>query len=256
MGLQELLITAFVAGVITDLSTGLGAVPFFFVKDLSRTINGIFLAAAAGMMTSASLVQLVGEGLKRDGGSAIWLVSGGLVAGSLFFAIASKWLHANEDFDFLGLREKGGTGALLVVLAMTVHSLPEGVAIGVGFATMDAANVGIPVALAIAVHNVPEGLAIALALRPRGVSTWACIGWAILSSAPQPIGAVPAAWAVWMAEPLLPFGMGFAAGAMMHLVVSDLLPEASEQARSETVGLSFLAGIVLMILLGAAVGLG
>ena len=255
MGLYELLITTFVAALLTDLATGLGAVPFFFVRNLSAKIEGAFTATAAGMMIAASLIQLVGAALERAPGWHAWEVAVGIAVGAAFFGVASKWLHTNEDFDFLGLRKKGGSAALLIVVAMTLHSLPEGIAIGVGYGSGEY-TLGFAVALAIAIHNIPEGVAITLVLRAKGVSTWGCVGFAILTSVPQILGAVPAAWAVWLFEPMLPAGMGFAAGAMTYLVVDELLPDATKHAGKPLTPLAFTGGVVLMMLLGVAVGLG
>jgi len=255
MGLHELLITTFIAALITDLATGLGVIPFFFVRNLSEKVEGVFTATAAGMMIAASLIQLVGEALERAPGHRAWEVDLGIALGAFFFGLASRWLHANEQFDFLGLRKKGGAPALIIVVAMTLHSLPEGIAVGVGYGSGET-SLGIAIALAIAIHNIPEGVAITLALRPKGVSTWACMGLAVLTSVPQVLGAVPAAWAVWLFEPLLPGGMGFAAGAMTYLVVDELLPNATESAGKHLTPLAFTAGVVLMMLMGVAVGLG
>ncbi|MEO1129628.1 MAG: ZIP family metal transporter [Planctomycetota bacterium] len=256
MTLTELLLITFLAALATDLATGLGVIPFFFLGSITDRFSGILTATAAGMMTAASLVLLVGEGLERTQGLGVWEVGAGLLAGAIFFAIATRWVHQHEDFDIAGLRESGGTTALLIVAAMTIHSLPEGVAVGVSFGSAHGdgtLNFGWVMALAIAIHNIPEGTAIAIALRARGISVWKCVGWAIFSSLPQPIAAVPAAWLVWLFEPLLPAGMGFAAGAMMYLVLADLIPEARKQAGPTRMVLGFFVGLVLMIVLARLV---
>ncbi len=258
MELQQLLLITFVAALVTDLATGLGAVPFFFVRTLSARIKGAFTAAAAGMMTTASVLQLLGEGLERVSNVGTWEVAVGVMVGACGFMWASGWIREKEDFDVGGLRAAGGTSALLIVAALTLHSLPEGVAIGVAYgatpATGDTAF-GLSVALALAVHNIPEGVAITVALRGQGVSTLRCMFWAVVSSIPQPLGAVPAAWLVWLFEPLLPAGMGFAAGAMMYLVVDELLEEAYEESGHALVAFSFICGLVAMMILGRAVGI-
>ncbi|RMF78995.1 MAG: ZIP family metal transporter [Planctomycetota bacterium] len=255
MELGALLLTAFIAGAITDLATGLGVAPLLFVRRPSERVSGTFMSAAAGMMVAASLVQLVGEALHRTpwlGGADVCL---GMLTGAVFFALATQAVERNELLDFGKLRATGGKTALLVVLAMTIHSLPEGVAVGIAYGSEEAA-LGLAVALAIAVHNVPEGFAIALALRPRGVSLHACFWWAVFTSLPQPIAAVPAAWAVWLFKPFLPAAMGFAAGAMLFLVVSDLLPDGTRQAGKTLASAGFVVGAVIMIVLGQEVGLG
>jgi zinc transporter ZupT len=135
-----------------------------------------------------------------------------------------------------------------------VHSLPEGIAIGVAFGSEDK-GLGVAVVSALAVHNIPEAIAITLALRANGVSTWKCMGWALFTSLPQPLAAPFAAWLIWIFEPLLPAGMGFAAGAMTFLVIDELLPEALEKTRKGVVAAAFMGGIVAMIVLGRLVGL-
>ena len=137
---------------------------------------------------------------------------------------------------------------------MTVHSLPEGIAIGVAFGSEDR-GLGFAVVSALAVHNVLEAIAITLGLRSAGVSVWRCMGFALLTSVPQPLAAPFAAWFIWLFEPLLPFGMGLAAGAMTFLVIEDLLPEALERAPRLTVAVAFVGGIAAMIVLGRLMGL-
>ncbi|MFG0284519.1 MAG: ZIP family metal transporter [Phycisphaerales bacterium JB039] len=251
--LLRLLAITFVAAMVADISMIFGVIPFFFVSNVSGRLAGAFSAAAAGMMAAASLVQLVGEGLERAPGVGVWEVAAGFGLGALFYMGAARWVRANEDFDILKLRQSGGLRALLIVAVMTVHSLPEGVAIGVAFGSREE-GLGLAIVSALAVHNIPEALAITLALRAAGVSTWACMGWAMFTSLPQPLAAPFAAWLIWIFEPLLPAGMGFAAGAMTYLVVDDLLPEALERAGRSLIAASFVGGVIAMIMLGRLVG--
>jgi zinc transporter ZupT len=131
---------------------------------------------------------------------------------------------------------------VLMVVVMTVHSFAEGIAVGVSFGGgMTLATV---IVVAIAVHNVPEGLAITAVLRPRGKSVLACAGWSIVSSLPQPLMAVPAFLLVDAFAQVLPYGIGFAAGAMVFMVFVELLPEAYVEARRHTV--AFLVSATLL----------
>jgi len=252
--LLRLLLITFVAAVVADLSMALGVAPFFFLDDLSKRAAATLSAVAAGMMAAASLVQLVGEGLRRAPGLQAWEVAAGLALGALFYAGVAKWVKSREGLDPFRLRAIGGTAALMVVAAMTAHSLPEGIAIGVAFGSGEQ-GFGIAVVAALAVHNVPEAIAITLALRAKGVPIWQCLGWTLFTSLPQPVAAPFAAWLMWLFEPLLPFGLGFAAGAMLFLVVDDLLPEALEEIDSGRTAAAFTAGAVAMIVLGRLVGL-
>ena len=135
---------------------------------------------------------------------------------------------------------------------MSFHSMPEGVAVGVGYASQEAVagvdDLGRYIALAIAIHNVPEGLAVALPLRARGAGFLRCFTAAFLTSLPQPLTAVPAALLVWFFQPLLLPLLGFAAGAMMFLVLMELIPDALDDRRPVEIAWSFLFGFCLMIL--------
>src|SRR4029450_3151839 len=119
--------------------------------------------------------------------------------------------------------------ALMIVGVMTVHSVTEGVGVGVSFG--EGASFGVLIAVAIAVHNIPEGRAISLVLVPKGVSVLRAAGWSVFSSLPQPLMAVPAFLLVEWFRPLLPVGLGFAAGAMVWMVVAQLLPDAVRLVR-------------------------
>ena len=258
--LLNLLLITLVAATIADISMAFGVLPFFFIKNMSKRLTGMFSAGAGGMMAAASLVQLVGEGLDRAPNWQAWEVAAGLAAGAAFYWMAVKWVSNNGDFDIANLRKSGGRRALLIVAAMTVHSLPEGVAIGVAFGADFRSDgtlptLGLSIASALAVHNIPEAIAITLALMSAGLSVKACLFWALFTSLPQPLAAPFAAWFVWLFEPLLPFGMGLAAGAMVFLVVDDLIPEALKKANSTLVSVAFVGGVVVMIVLGRLVGL-
>jgi zinc transporter ZupT len=134
---------------------------------------------------------------------------------------------------------------LLVIAVMTVHSFAEGVAVGVSFGGGTALATAITVA--IAVHNVPEGLAISAVMRPRGASLLACAGWSVFSSLPQPLTAVPAYLFVERFRPTMPYGLGFAAGAMVYMVLVELLPEAFEEGHAPRVAV--LTGLTLAAML-------
>jgi len=255
--LPTLLLVTFLAALATDLATGLGAVPFFLVPSLSNRVKGLFMAGAAGMMTTASVLQLLGAATELAPRFAIWQVGLGILAGGAFLRFTSRWVESNDGLDIGGLRRQGGRAALLIVATMTLHSLPEGIAIGVAYGEAGESGstaLGLSVALALAVHNIPEGVAITVALRGRGISTLRSMGWAVVSSIPQPLAAPFAAWAIWLFAPLLPAGLGFAAGAMMYLVVAELLPEAYPDAGRDGTAWSFTVGLLVMLVLNGFLG--
>lgn len=233
------ILAVFVAALITAIATGLGALPFLFIRTISGGTVAIANAIAAGLMLGASF-GLVSEGALQDGTATFM----GAVLGVLFILVTQRLLGAHE-FDFVGATGVSARRMLLVVTVMTVHSFAEGAAVGVSFGGDE--SLAMAITIAIAVHNIPEGLAISAVMRPRGAGLLACVGWSIFSSLPQPITAVPAFLFVERFAAVLPYGLGFAAGAMVFMVLVELLPEAYEQALGRSVGL--VAGLTLVAML-------
>ncbi|MGA0409723.1 MAG: ZIP family metal transporter, partial [Limisphaerales bacterium] len=253
----EILNEALIAGVLASLACGLGVFPLK-IKGLAPSKHtGVGYGLAGGLMFSASIYNLILPGL--DLGQMGWDLSDvipiiiGIFVGSMFMAIVEKRLHqqAGEEESQRSKRWGGRTG-ILVLLAMTIHSIPEGVAVGVGY-TSDAvggpnANLGPTLALAIAIHNIPEGLAVAIPLRSAGASIPKCFLAAVFTSIPQPIASIPAVALAWFFQPLMPFLMGFAAGAMIFLVILELIPEALHTASPAKIAWAFVSGFCLMML--------
>lgn len=237
------------AGILSALATGLGAIPVHFVKNNSKVVRAFSSALAAGMMTSASVFSLAQEGiaLRVKFPLAPYIVILGLLLGAAFFRFTEK-NFSNPNFyknhRHHGLSKRG----LLIFVTMFIHSIPEGIAIGVAFATANL-QFGLVIALAIAVHNIPEGIAVSLPLKKDGVSTFRCALASILTSIPQPIMAVPAALLAWFFEPLLPVGLGFAGGAMIYVVISELLPDALEEGGKSLTAWGFMVGLSGMLLI-------
>jgi len=236
----------FWVALATDLATGLGAVPFFFVRKLSERWQGLSYAVAGGMMVSAAVFSLAEQGLGRG---AAWVTVAGLLSGSAFYSLTARALSRRE-WRLEQLSAKDSRQSALMLATMFVHSIPEGIAIGVGYATGQL-EFGLLLALAIAVHNVPEGIAVSLPLRAKGVSALRCVGYAILTSVPQPVAAVPAFLLVEQFTPLLPFGLGFAGGAMIFLVAAELIPESLERCTKTEMAWGTMTGLALMLLLTA-----
>jgi zinc transporter, ZIP family len=235
----------FLVALATALATGLGALPFLLGRHPSRSWLGSANALAAGAMAGAG-VGLVWEGWKSSAGRVLL----GLAAGALFIAATRRLLERNRHPHFGSIAGADATRMLMIVGVMTIHSFTEGVGVGVSFGGGD--ELGLVIALAIAIHNIPEGLAISLVLVPRGVSVGRAAAWSVFSSLPQPLMAVPAFLFVETFEPLLPVGLGFAAGAMAWMVAVDLVPEAVRVAPVLRIALVGLAAAAAMIALQAA----
>lgn len=233
-------LVVFLYGLLTALATGLGALPFAFVRKVSPRLLAYANALASGLMLGASF-GLVSEG--ADYGRIATLA--GAVLGVLFVLSAERLL-GDRELEVGAARGEDARKMVLIVLVMTVHSVAEGVAIGTAFAGGTALAALITVA--IAVHNVPEGLAISAVLRPRGASVAACAGWSVFSSLPQPLLAVPAFLFVATFRSVLPWGLGFAAGAMVFMVLVELLPEAFNEGRRPVAALLVTVATVAMVL--------
>lgn len=243
------LLEVFVAALITDLATGLGAVPFFFVKEIPRAYYGFAWGLAAGLMLAASVIDLVVPGLQL--GSASHLVVGALVG--VGFYLAGERFVETRDIAFEDVKDADSVRRIILILGvMTVHSFPEGFAIGLAFISGVPA-LGIILALAIAIHNIPEGLAISIPLKAEGISTWRCVGYAILSSVPQPIAAVIVVLGMDLLQPYLTGGFGFAAGAMLALVGLEMIPEGREYGQDTTFVIGTVVGAVVMYGINVAI---
>lgn len=226
---------------ITAIATGLGAVPFVFKRSIKKKILGYANAMAAGLMFAASC-RLVNEGTSES----LWKTVVGFIIGLVLIHVINKRLSENKKFEIGNLQGVNALKALMIVGVMTIHSFAEGIGVGVSFS--GGQEFGIFVATAIAVHNIPEGLAISIVLIPREVKTWKAIFWAIFSSIPQPLLAVPAFLFVEKFRTYLPVGLGIAGGAMVWMVTAELLPDALEDAKKENVSLVMAFAVILMIL--------
>ncbi len=237
---MEPVLLVFIYGSITALATGVGAAPFLFIHTLSPKVVAWANAIAAGLMLGASF-GLILEGTVH--GSLQTLVGAGI--GVVFISISHNFLH-ERDVEFGEIRGADARKIFLIVAVMTVHSFTEGVAVGVAFG--GGQKLGALITIAIAVHNIPEGLAISAVMRPKGASVGACALWSVFSSIPQPLMAVPAFLFVETFRPFLPYGLGFAAGAMVYMVFLELLPEAYENASRPAIGLLVSLTLGAMIL--------
>ena len=238
----------FLYASITAVATGLGALPFAFVRNFPRNWLGIGNAVAAGLMLAASF-GLIYEGVDYS----LTRTMIGVVIGLFFILWSHRFLERYEDVSLGNLDGLDARKALLIVGVMTLHSFAEGVGVGVSFGGGIA--FGLFVTIAIAVHNIPEGLAISLVLVPRGVPWWKAGLWSIFSSLPQPLMAVPAFLFVEWFKPVLPAGLGFAAGAMIWMAFSELIPDALEDVDSGVVATSIVlasaAMVAFQVLLGS-----
>ena len=236
-------VLVFVAGLIAAIGTSLGAVPLFWLDDVSDRFNVSLWGFAGGLMASASVFGLLYEAYLHD--STILLTGGGFVGGIALVVIAHRIVEQFDDYQPKDMAEADFRTMLNIIAVLFVHSFPEGIAIGVSFAELNALQHGggidllgfaVPVVavvltVSLAIHNIPEGIATAIPMREK-LSNGKMFGAAFFTSIPQPVGALVAFYFVRLFSRFLGFGYGLAAGAMLYLVVDDVLPEGLDAGES------------------------
>ncbi len=237
------------AGSATALATGLGAVPVFLLGRRAERVRPFLWGVTVGLMTVASVVGLILPAI--DEGST-GEVAAGLAAGIAFLLVSRRAL-SHRDVHLAGLRGAGVRRSLLIFGVLLVHSLPEGFAIGTAFASKTQ-GLALFVFLAIALQNVPEGTSVAIPMDAAGFGRAQQFWAAVLTSAPQPVGAVIAYLTVEQITGLLPVSFAFAAGAMLALVGVEMLPQALARGGRPAALAGALAGAAVMLVLAAALG--
>ena len=234
-----------VAASATTLATGLGAIPVFALGERAREWRPAMLGFAGGVMLVAAVAGLLLPAL--DEGTALE-VGGGVGAGVIFLLVSRLWLLRGRRADLTSSQRL----SLLVFAVLFVHSLPEGFAIGTAYASTTE-GLALYVVVAIAIQNIPEGTSVAIPMAAAGHSARRQFWAAVATSAPQPVGAVIAYLLVESVDSLLPASFGFAAGAMLALVIVELGPDAAaEGAGRAAVG----AAIGALLMAGFALALG
>jgi zinc transporter ZupT len=206
------------------------------------------------MMVAASYSLFVEGCTYSDPSDNSWLPAPlrtvvGAVLGLLFILATKKFLDQYEDLKVGVLGGANARKALLIFFVMTLHSFSEGVGIGVSFGGLHGSDLGVFISASLAVHNVPEGLAIAVVLLPRGVSIVTAAVWAIATSLPQPLMAVPSYMFVHSFIPILPMGLGFAGGAMAWVAFFELLMEAVEDTDWRTTCCAAIPSLLVMLII-------
>ncbi len=257
--IQALLGCVFTWGV-----TALGAATVFLRREIDRRLLDIMLGFAGGVMIAASYWSLLAPAieLSGDGPGPRWVpAAAGFLLGGVFLRLIDRvlpHLHLGEDQPE-GLQTTWRRVTLLV-LAITLHNFPEGLAVGVAFG---GAAAGIPsatlagalaLALGIGIQNFPEGIAVAMPLRSMKVSAFKSFWYGQLSAVVEPVASVLGAAAVLLFRPILPYAMAFAAGAMIFVVVEDLVPESHAEGNVDLATMGVMVGFAVMMVLDVALG--
>lgn len=245
---------ALIATTATYLLTAVGTLPVLFFRSAPRRLMDAIMGFAAGVMVAASCWSLLVPAIDRGG---VIPASVGLLLGGAFLYVADQVLpHLHGEFPDEAIVEGPRVAwqrSALLMLAMTLHNVPEGMAVGVSFGGGD---LGAATALTIGIglQNIPEGLAIALPLRQGGMSRGRAFFWGQLSAVVEPAAGVIGAALVLTSAAFLPYGMAAAAGAMLYVVIEELIPETVRSGTPDVATLGFIGGFTIMMALDNALG--
>ena len=257
---------AFIATLFTWFMTALGSGLVFFFRSINRKILDTMLGFAAGVMIAASYWSLLAPAIEmaEESNLPAWVpaTSGFLLGGAFLWAIDKLLPHLHLGFP---MEEAEGIStswhrSVLLVLAITIHNIPEGLAVGVAFgalaANLPAATLGGAVALAvgIGIQNFPEGTAVSVPLRREGLSRLKSFWYGQLSGVVEPVAGILGAVAVIYMRPILPYALAFAAGAMIYVVVEELIPEAQLEKNTDAATIGAMMGFAVMMTLDVALG--
>jgi ZIP family zinc transporter len=257
---------AFLATMFTWAMTAAGALPVFFAKEVNQKVMDGLLGMAAGVMIAASYWSLLAPAItmSEEMGFLPWLppLVGFLAGGACLWGIDRVLPHLHPG---LAMSEAEGFStswrrSTLLVLAITLHNFPEGLAVGVAFgaaaAGMEGASMAgaLALALGIGLQNLPEGTAVAMPLRREGLSRFKSFMYGQLSGTVEPLAGVLGAAVVLIVRPFLPFALAFAAGAMIYVVAEELIPEAQRRGDTDIPTIGVMVGFAIMMFLDVSLG--
>lgn len=252
----NIVVLGITASLLAGLATGFGAIPALFIKDISHKMLDGLLGFAAGVMLAATSFSLIVPALDYTGegvyGAVVVVV--GILLGGIFLDITDKY---SPHVHMLSNRKEGASSSLtkiwLFIIAITIHNFPEGLAVGVGFGSGNISN-GISLAIGIGLQNIPEGLAVAVALLRENYKKHTAFLIALLTGLVEPVGGIIGTSIVTIAEPILPYGLAFAAGAMLFVISDEIIPETHKHDFERTATYGVLIGFVVMMFLDVTLG--
>jgi len=259
---QPAVIQALIATCFTWLITALGALPALFFKKIKKNVLNLMLGFAAGVMVAASFFSLLSPAvsLSEEMESVPWLAAtSGFLLGGLFLKLSDVYI---KKLTFSKNIDHGKRRTILLVLSITIHNIPEGLAVGVAFGAVAAGISGatlvgaIMLAIGIGIQNFPEGTAVAVPLMHDGMPKGRAFFWGQLSGAVEPIAGVAGALLVILIRPMLPYALAFAAGAMIYVVIDALIPGGSTGHGVVDGKLTLGAMIGFAVMMGLDVALG
>jgi zinc transporter, ZIP family len=257
---MSLVMMGFLASLAAGLMTGVGALPILFGKAMPQRMADTMLGFAAGVMLSASYFSLIVPGIAAAEAmhGSVWVAAGIAAAGILLGAGCVALMNEVLPHEhFIEGREGAEARAMsriwLFIIAITIHNFPEGMAVGVGFGSGNLEQ-GVSLATGIGLQNAPEGMAVAVALRSLGYSKLRSFGIATATGLVEPIGGLLGVALVTVSAPLLPWGLTFAAGAMLYVISHEIIPETHRHGHQTRATTGLIIGLVLMMFLDVTLG--
>lgn len=250
----------FLGSLATGLVTGVGAIPVLFGRIPSRPTRDLLLGFAAGVMLAASFFSLIipaldaAESMFANKAAPAAVVSISILLGIGAVALMNEKLpHEHFKTGREGPEAASLRRVWLFVIAITIHNFPEGLAVGVGFGSGGVEG-GLPLAVGIGLQNAPEGLAVAVALLGEGYTKRRAWGIAAMTGLIEPVGGALGAGIISLSEPILPWGLAFAAGAMLYVISHEIIPETHRSGHQNKATLGLSVGLVLMLFLDVWLG--
>jgi ZIP family zinc transporter len=240
-----MILNAVLLSLLAGLATGVGGGLVLLFGDLDMRTYDALLGFAAGVMTAIATLGLIQEAFGLGG---IWIALLGVALGAAALFLFDRYLpHEHEHLPFECTNHIAYRRGLLLFAALTLHNLPEGLAVGTSYTAQP--RLGLLLALAIALHNIPEGFAVAGPFLACGMPRWRCLLWATGSGLAEPLAALAGAFFVTQFEALLPISLGFAGGAMLYVVSDELIPESHSHGYEHQATFGFILGFMLLMAL-------
>lgn len=243
------IVHAVLLSLVAGLATGLGGLLVALFGKFDMRAYDLLLGFAAGVMTAVATLGLIQEALSV--GSIVVVLAGVTVGALVLFALDRLLPHEHEALSFECVNPLEYRRGLLLLAAMALHNIPEGLAVGTGFVAQS--RLGLLLALAIALHNIPEGIALAGPFRACGMPRRQYLVWATGSGLAEPAAALLGAVFVTLSQAFLPFALAFAGGAMLYVVSDELIPESHSHGYEHEATMGFLLGFMLLLVLGRAI---
>lgn len=250
---MDIIAIGIIASLGAGLATGVGALPIFIVKRVSQKTIDVSMGFSAGIMLAASFFSLLLPGIEIGG---IWATLIGFLAGAYIFELVEKFtphIHFIKGYEGPIEKKKALRKIWLFILAVTIHNIPEGLSVGIAFGSE---QIGKATALAIGIglQNMPEGLAVALPLLTQGYSKRRAFAYATLTGLVEPIAGIIGLLLTTTSKNILPYGLAFAAGAMIFVISEEIIPESHMHGHERRATFGLIWGFIVMMLLDSLFG--